>query len=631
MEVGGDDHDAAVDAARSLGDGVCGADARARVLVVTDPVAQRAMWRIRDDAAGSATRLADGTEAWPGWEDAAVPVEHLADYLARFRALLAAYELRGVPYGHFGEGCVHVRIGFDLVSPAGIGRFESFLDAATDLVVEYGGSFSGEHGDGLARGQYLPKLYGPDVMSLFRRFKEIWDPHSLMNPGIIAKPEPVTTTLRFGSPSESTAFGGTAGNDTSFTYPDDAGSFAQAVRRCVGVGRCVQHGAQAQGAAMCPSFQVIRDERHSTRGRAHLLGEMLRGDLITDGWHSDDVAEALDLCLGCKACLSECPVSVDMASYKTEFLHRHYAGRVRPATHYAMGWLPLWARLGTVAPRLANLLTHSRMTGGPVRRLGGIAPRRGIPAIAPTTLRAALRHRRARVGVGGRRVLLWPDTFTSYFAPEVGVAAIRVLEDAGFAVEVPRRAVCFGLTWLSTGQLDVARRVARRSLAALPPDIPIVGLEPSCTTALRNDLPQLLDSEAARAVSGNTYTLAEFLEAHAPDWQPRPHRRQAVGQVHCHQAATAGYAAEHRLLAAAGVELTVPQASCCGLAGDFGMARDRYDLSVACAEQGLAQAVRAADEDTMIVADGFSCRLQIADLTGRRPHHTAQLLSTGLV
>jgi Fe-S oxidoreductase len=320
-----------------------------------------------------------------------------------------------------------------------------------------------------------------------------------------------------------------------------------------------------------------------------------------------------------------------MASYKTEFLHRHYAGRVRPATHYAMGWLPLWVRFGTTVPKLANMLTGSRMTGGLVRRVGGIAPQRSIPSIAPTTLRAALRHRRARAGAGGRRVLLWPDTFTSYFAPEIGVAAVRVLEDAGFAVEVPRRAVCCGLTWLSTGQVDVARAVARRSLAGLPPDVPIVGLEPSCTTALREDVPRLLDSETARTVADNTYTLAEFLEAHAPDWRPRVHARQVVGQVHCHQAATVGYGAEQRLLTAAGVDLTVPQSSCCGLAGDFGMARDHYDVSVACAGQGLVQAVRGADDSTLVLADGFSCRLQIADLTPRHPVHVAQLLATGLV
>jgi FAD/FMN-containing dehydrogenase/Fe-S oxidoreductase len=634
MEVGGDTVEAATAAGRALADAVPNADTRATALLIVEPAAQRAVWRVREDAAGSATRLPDGAEAWPGWEDAAVPVERLGPYLRAFRELMATYDLRGLPYGHFGEGCVHVRLGFDLASEGGVTEFARFMSDAADLVASFGGSLSGEHGDGLARSPYLARMFGDEAVALFARFKAIWDPENLMNPGVVVRPEPVDARLRF----TSLRLAADRPDDTSsiaFALRDDRGSFDRAVRRCVGVGRCRTHGTLAEGSAMCPSFQVTRDERHSTRGRAHLLVEMLHGDVVTEGWRSPEVLDALDLCLSCKACKSECPVDVDMATYKAEFLHHHYARRVRPASHYALGWLPLWARLAALAPGIVNAITAIRPLAALLKRIAGIDQRRELPRFAATTLRRALRSRRRPTpATTEHRVMLWPDTFSSYLSPEVGVAAVRVLEAAGCDVVVPEGPVCCGLTWISTGQLDVARAVARRTLRALRPAVaaglPIVVLEPSCADALRSDLPELLGDEPAVAVSRQVVSLAELLAARG--WLPASaaEQRPAIGQVHCHQRASTGYDAERDLLAAAGVDLSIPQASCCGLAGNFGMERGHYEVSVACGEQALAPAVREASQDTPIVADGYSCRLQIEALTGRRALHSAQLLAASL-
>jgi FAD/FMN-containing dehydrogenase/Fe-S oxidoreductase len=574
--------------------------------ILTDPARQKELWRLREEGSGISTRMADGAEAWPGWEDTAVPPERLGAYLRDLRSLLAEHGLRGVPYGHFGEGCIHIRIDFDLVHADGVARFRRFLEEGADLVVRHGGTLSGEHGDGQVRAELLPRMYSPTMMALFARFKAFWDPGNRMNPGMVVKPYRVDENLRFVPLQEVR---------TAFTYPHDGGDFGQAARRCIGVAKCRNHS----GSVMCPSFQATGEEQHSTRGRARLLYEMLAGEVITDGWRSTEVRDALDLCLSCKGCKSDCPVNVDMATYKAEFLHQHYKGRLRPASHYSMGWLPLWLRVASRSPRLANKTMASPRLSGLLKRVGGIAPQRDLPAVATETLTRWLKR---NPGEGGKPVVLWPDTFTNFFTPRVGIAAVRVLRSAGFDPVLPGKSVCCGLTWVSTGQLSVARKVMRRTLRVLAPhgDTPIVGLEPSCLSALNEDLPDLT-GEKLRA-----FTLAGFLAEHAPEWTPPAVRRKAITQVHCHQHATLGSAADMSLLARAGVENTKLPAGCCGLAGNFGFEREHYDISQTLAEHALLPAVRDAEPDTLVIADGFSCRTQIAQGSGRTAVHLAEVL-----
>ena len=614
VEVGGESpDDAAAVAAR-----VAQAMAAPSQSVVTDPDRQRALWRIREHGAGLASRMPDGSEAWPGWEDAAVPPERLGAYLRDFTALLAAHGRRGITYGHFGEGCVHVRIDFDLGSAAGVAGYRRFLTEAADLVIGYGGVFSGEHGDGLARTELYERLFPAEVIQAFGEFKAIWDPDDRMNPGVAVRPLPLDQNLRLTSgPRPRTVLG----------YPEDGGDFARALRRCVGVAAC----RTERGGVMCPSFRVTHTERHSTRGRARLLEEMLGGELITDGWRSAEVRDALDLCLSCKGCASDCPVNVDMAAYKSEFLAHHYAGRIRPASHYSLGWLPLWLRLARLAPALVNGLASGRATGRLVRRLAGIHAERPLPRLPARSLRGWYR-RWPPASAGDDPVLLWPDTFTSYLTPPVGVAAVGVLESAGFSVRMPDRAVCCGLTWLSTGQLGVARRVMRRALDVLAPVVaagtPVVVLEPSCAAALRGDLTAVLPGDPRSVpVAAAIRTLAELLDERAPHWRPPAVDADAIVQTHCHQHAVLGFEADRRLLDRAGIRADVPDAGCCGLAGNFGFERDHYPVSMAVGELALLPAVRAAGPDTLVIADGISCRLQIAHGTGRPAYHLAEVLS----
>lgn len=598
--------------------------------VVDDPVGMRALWRVREDAAGTATRTPDGTEAWPGWEDCAVPPARLGAYLCDFRALLAAHGLRGTPYGHFGDGCIHVRIDFDLLSEPGVRAFRRFSEDVAALVVAHGGSLSGEHGDGQARAELLPKMYGDELVGLFGRFKDLWDPAGGMNPGMLARPDRLDANLRFAVlPRERI--------DVVFGYPHDGGDFAGAVRRCVGVAKCRTTSAGSGGGVMCPSFRATGEEAHSTRGRARLLHEMLAGDIVRDGWRSPEVRDALDLCLSCKGCRSDCPVGVDMATYKAEFLHHHYAGRRRPASHYAMGRLPEWLRAAAPFARLVNAAARVRPLASVAKRLGGIAPERDIPRLAPETFRTWLAgHLRGRTEVlaTSRTAVLWPDTFTDHLSPEVGRAAVRVMESAGLGLVVPPGRVCCGLTYVSTGQLDRAREVMRRTLDTVEPLLdlgaPVVVLEPSCGAALRTDLPELLpDDPRAARLAASVRTFAQALEECAPDWTPPRLDRPVAGQTHCHQHAVLGEDAERRLRERAGLvgELS---GGCCGLAGNFGFERGHYEVSVACAEDELLPAVRTAGPDAELLADGFSCRTQLAQLEGHRARHLAEVLAEAL-
>ncbi|MEU3723498.1 FAD-binding and (Fe-S)-binding domain-containing protein [Streptomyces sp. NPDC031705] len=585
-------------------------------LLVTEPAAQRALWRIREDAAGTATRMpGGGGMAWPGWEDCAVPPARLGAYLRDFRALLAQHGLRGTPYGHFGEGCVHVRIDFDLVSAEGVARFRAFSGELADLVVAHGGSLSGEHGDGQARAELLPRMYGPRVIELFGAYKDVWDPAGGMNPGILVRPARLDENLRFAV--------------LPLAASGAAEGVAEGAARCVGVAKC--RSAEPGGpGVMCPSYRVTGEERHSTRGRARLLHEMLAGEIITDGWRSAEVAEALDLCLSCKGCRSDCPVGVDMAAYKAEFLHRHWAGRLRPLSHYTLGGLPAWLRL-IAALRAAGPVNAA----GRILRVPGLARERALPPVARVPFTRWWGAAAGGLGGGGvLRVTLWPDTFTEYLAPEAGRAAVRVLEAAGLGVTVPTGGrVCCGLTYVSTGRLDRARTVLLRTLDALGEEAlrgPVLVLEPSCAAALRTDLPALLPEDPrAHRLAGAVRTFAETLEEYAPHWAPPRLDWPVAGQTHCHQHAVLGDAADRRLRGRAGLtgELS---GGCCGLAGNFGFEPGHHAVSVACAEEQLLPSLRAAPPETAVLADGFSCRTQIAQLTGRRGRHLAELLAEGL-
>ncbi|MCX3063381.1 FAD-binding and (Fe-S)-binding domain-containing protein [Streptomyces beihaiensis] len=620
------------DAERAHAEALALADALAKdtgaagVRLVQDPAEQAALWRIREDSSGLATRAPDGSEAWPGWEDSAVPVEHLGDYLRDLDRLLADHGLQGTPYGHFGEGCVHIRIDFDHATEDGLRNFRSFMEDAARLVARHGGTLSGEHGDGQARAEFLPLVHSREAIDAFADFKAVWDPGNKLNPGILVHPRRADERLRI-RPGHRPALPLT----TTLALAADDGDLSKALRRCVGVAKC----RTASGGVMCPSYRATGDEKDSTRGRARVLHEMIQGEVITDGWRSGEAAEALDLCLSCKGCKSDCPVGVDMAAYKAEFLHHHYKGRRRPASHYALGWLPLWAHLAGRAPRLANALTGNATAAGLLKHAGGIAPERPVPPFAGRRFRTWFERRPApaapRSGARRGTVLLWPDTFTEFMTPQVGRAAVEVLEHAGFDVVLPPDRLCCGLTWHTTGQLDMAKRVLGRTLKAVDPylrrGIPLVGLEPSCTSLLRTDATELLPGDGrARRLADGTVTFAELLDRRAPDADLGRLDVTALTQTHCHQHATLGSAADDRVLARIGVDSGRLDSGCCGLAGNFGFEKEHYDVSVAVGEHALLPALRAAPSDTVVLADGYSCRTQITQLSDRRPRHLAELL-----
>ncbi|MBV9450978.1 MAG: FAD-binding protein [Streptosporangiaceae bacterium] len=611
------------------------------VAYIDDPAVEDNLWEVRELGLGATAYPPGKHETHEGWEDAAVPPERLGDYLRDFRILLTRHDYHAASlYGHFGQGCVHTRIPFELRTETGIGNYRSFVEQAAELVVAYGGSLSGEHGDGQSRGELLPAMFGPDLIRAFGEYKAVFDPDNRMNPGKVVHPNRLddNLTLRGWFPPEPRTF---------FDYPHDDGKFSSAASRCVGVGKC----RGDEGGVMCPSYRVTREEEHSTRGRARLLMEMVRGEMrpgqvVSGGWRSEEVRDALDLCLACKGCRKECPVGVDMATYKAEFLAHHYAGRLRPAAHYSMGWLPAVSWLVTAVPGLAgivNLAAHTPGIQALIKRSGGIDPEREIPRFAGRPFTKWFTARGGSRESSGRRVILWPDTFSNHFHPEVAQAAVTVLESAGFSVEVPMKPMCCGLTWISTGQLGVASRVLRRTLRALRPalraGVPVVVLEPSCAAVFRADAAELLGSDDARLLASRTKTLAEILTESG--WTPRgvlerlaerpppagvP--RRAVAQVHCHQHAIMGFDPDVSLIRQCGVEVSVLDSGCCGLAGNFGFERGHYDVSAACAERGLWPAARDADPDTVMLADGFSCRTQLAaGHTGREGWHLAQLLA----
>ncbi len=588
------------------------------------PQEARKVWDIREAGLAATARALGDREAWPGWEDAAVAPSRLGGYLRDFRGLLERFGYGGALYGHFGEGCIHVRIDFDLRSEEGIRRFRAFMHEAADLVVRYGGSLSGEHGDGQARAELLPTMYGEELVRAFREFKSIWDPAGKMNPGKVVDPYRVDENLRLGAvykPWEPA---------THFKFPLDHGSLARASLRCVGVGKCRRTG----GGIMCPSYMVTREEQHSTRGRARLLFELLQGEVLRGGWRNEAVKEALDLCLACKGCKSDCPAGVDMATYKAEFLSHYFTGRVRPRSAYAVGLVFWWVRLGSWAPIVVNLLTQAPLLRDALKLVAGVARERRLPPLARRTFRQSFRSRPVS-NAQGPRVILWPDTFNNYFRPQTAEASVAVLEAAGFRVELPPRPLCCGRPLYDYGMLDLARHQLRQILTVLGPEIaagvPIVGLEPSCVAVFRDELTSLFpDDEAANQLSRQTFLLSEFLEGNAERFELPLLRRQALVHAHCHHRAVMGFDAEHRLLARLGLDLEFPEPGCCGMAGGFGFEGEHYGISMQVGQRALLPAVRSASPDTLVIADGFSCREQIAQATGREARHLAEILEMAM-
>jgi FAD/FMN-containing dehydrogenase/Fe-S oxidoreductase len=624
VEFGADSDGKSQSMARAFAEAARGFPAQPSVRIFNKQEA-RQVWFVRESALGAVSFVPNEPEHWEGWEDAAVAPAKLGVYLRSLARLMAEYNYMSPMYGHFGHGCVHLRINFDLHSEDGIALYREFIDRAADLVVSMGGSISGEHGDGQARGALLEKMFGPELMQAFRTFKALWDPLNKMNPGklIGTASQPVNQPqdnlrLNTAHPAMPTS--------THFTFASDQSSFENATLRCVGVGAC----RKEESGTMCPSYMATREEQHSTRGRAHLLWEMLQGDVLKGGWRNQQVREALDLCLGCKACKTECPVNVDMATYKAEFFAHHYAGRLRPLNAYAFGYIDKWARIASRAPGLVNFFGKLPLTASLAKNLLHIHPSRTLPAFAKTTYRAQAKSLPQPASPIGD-VLLWADTFNNYFRSETASAAHKVLVEAGFRVHVLEQHVCCGRPLYDFGLLDSARKYLLHALSIMEPfltaEMPVVVLEPSCATVFRDELTNLLPHDSrGHKLKANTFLLSEFLVRKAPHYRPPARSGSFVVQGHCHHQAVMKMTDEMQLLVATGARVQLLDSGCCGMAGPFGFERDKFAVSQKLAERGLLPAIRTADEETVLVADGFSCREQIAQNSDRRGLHLAEVL-----
>ncbi|HVY94427.1 MAG TPA: FAD-binding and (Fe-S)-binding domain-containing protein [Bryobacteraceae bacterium] len=614
VEFGGEDRKDSDSQARRMMDSLKKRGNAPDMKLFDDPGEEHLVWEVRESGLGATAWVPGEHVTWEGWEDSAVPPDKLGGYLRELCSLYEKHGYEGALYGHFGQGCVHTRITFDLLTAQGIANYRSFMDDAATLVVKYGGSLSGEHGDGQSKAEFLPKMFGERICEAFREFKTIWDPLARMNPGKVVDPYPITENLRLGThfaPPEP---------ETHFHFINDKGSFSHAAMRCVGIGECRR---QEEGT-MCPSYRATMEEKHSTRGRAHLLFEMMHGGVIRDGWKSEEVFDALDLCLSCKGCKGDCPVNVDVATYKAEFLSHYYENTLRPRHAYAMGWIHRWARLASHAPRLANILAG--LPGA--KELAGIASEREVPRFASVTFKEWF-HRRGTRNSGNPKVILWADTFNNYFHPGVAAAAAEVLENAGFRVIVPRAALCCGRPLYDYGFLDQADELLGDILTNLKSCIeagtPVVVLEPSCLAVFRDELLDLRPhDEDVKRLHAQVFTLAEFLTRNG--YQPPPLSEDIVVHGHCHQKAIIGMNAEKKLFEAMGAHADIIDDRCCGLAGSFGFEQRKYDLSMDVYEHKLGPHLRSLPPRRLVLADGFSCKTQIEHATGRRPLHLAELL-----
>jgi FAD/FMN-containing dehydrogenase/Fe-S oxidoreductase len=618
VEFGADDPKQAGDAASRLVERLKRSP-NAPVARIYTPGESKAVWKLRESGPRAAANIPGTPPRYEGWDDAAVAPETLGPYLRELRRLLDDYQYNATFYGHFGHGCIHMQVSFDLRSETGVRKYGAFVSDAADLVVRHGGSISGEHGDGKSRSALLPKMFGPDLMSAFVAFKSAWDPDNKLNPGnIVNAPQP-TEHLRLGSGVVPLV------PATRFRFPDDGGSLAAAADRCIGIGECRKQDA----GVMCPSYMVTLEEEHSTRGRAHMLAEALRGDVLRGGWNDEQVKRSLDLCLSCKACKSECPTNVDIATYRAEFLSHYYENHRRPLHAYAFGMVDRWLSLASVSPMLANALMQAPGLNGLVKKALDIAPQRTMPRLAPVSFRTMARRRRAKTSGGD--VILWVDTFNNSFHPDTSQAALDVLTAAGCNVSIPAQSLCCGRPLYDFGLLDQATAYLQRILRTLaePIDagIPIVVLEPSCASVFRDELRSLLPGDPrAERLRAQTFLLSEFLERRVPGYVPPSLARPILLHGHCHHKAVMKMADEESLLRKTGADLRVPDAGCCGMAGSFGFDAEKYDISQAIGERVLLPAVRNAGTEALIVSDGFSCREQIEQATGRQALHLADVL-----
>ncbi|MEO5739049.1 MAG: FAD-linked oxidase C-terminal domain-containing protein, partial [Vicinamibacterales bacterium] len=590
----------------------------------------KAVWKIRESGPRAASAVPGSLPRWEGWDDASVAPQKLGPYLRDLRKLLDEYNYQAAFYGHFGHGCIHMQVSFDFQTEQGIRRYAEFIERGADLVIRYGGSLSGEHGDGQSRGALLPKMFGEDLMRAFGEFKAAWDPTNRMNPHKLIDAYQPTENLRLGAdyrPAQPATF---------FSFPDDKGSFTTATMRCIGLGECRKHDY----GTMCPSYMATLEERHSTRGRARLLWELLQNEVLNDSWKSEEVKEALDLCLSCKACKSECPTNVDLATYRAEFLAHYFEGRRRPFEAYAFGLIDKWAALGSNTPRLANAFMNAPGVSGLVKRVLHLAPQREMPRLATQSFTAWARSANVRSprisgGASAREVILWADTFNNYFNPSTSRAALDVLRSTGARVTVPRERLCCGRPLYDFGMLDRAKAYLQRVMDRLGPQIdagvPIVVLEPSCASVFRDELRNLFPADArADKLRKQTFLLSEYLERHAPGFQPPRLARSVLLHGHCHHKALMKMTDEESVLKKMGVQVTSPDAGCCGMAGPFGFDAEKFDVSMAIGERVLLPAVRTTPSDTLIVADGFSCREQIFQGTGRKALHLAEVMQLAL-
>lgn len=666
VEFGGDTKEDSDGKAKKLMDELKGKDNPPTMSLFDDPAQEKKLWEVRESGLGATAWVPGEPNGGPGWEDSAVDPKNVGDYLKDLRALFDKYGYKPSIYGHFGQGCIHCRVGFDFLTHDGIEKYKQFTVEAAHLVVKYGGSLSGEHGDGQARGDLLPIMFGDELVQAFHEFKQIWDPEWRMNPGKIVDTYGQTQDLRLGvdyNPPEL---------KTHFQFPDDAYSWERITLKCVGVGECRRH----EGGVMCPSYMVTREEKHSTRGRSRLLYEMLHGDVLKGGWKDENVKEALDLCLACKGCKGDCPVNVDMATYKSEFLSHYYEGRLRPRTAYVFGWIYWWSRIASLAPGVFNFLMHAPVISSITKTLAGIAPQRKMPRYAERTfkswfferenkrtseqMKAGFEQKNRRTDEQGtdkekttsnleprtpnsklqtpntNKVILWADTFNNYFLPQTLVAGVEVLEAAGFEVVVPKKSLCCGRPLYDFGMLNTAKRMLVEIMETLHDEIrdgvPIVGLEPSCVAVFRDELHNLFPhSEQASRLSKQVFTLGEFLEKKAPDFKIPEMHHKAVVHGHCHHRSIMKIDNEKKLLDKTKLDYEVLPTTCCGMAGYFGYEKGaHYDVSIKAGEQLLLPKVREADAHTLIVTDGFSCREQIEQETDRKGLHLAQVLQMGL-
>jgi FAD/FMN-containing dehydrogenase/Fe-S oxidoreductase len=596
--------------------------------LLANPQEQRKVWILRESGLGANSHVPGEAPSWEGWEDSAVAPEMLGPYLRELQSLFDKYEYRASMYGHFGHGCIHNRVTFDLATVEGVKKWRAFMDEAVDLCVRYGGSLSGEHGDGQARAEYLPKMFGPELVRAFQEFKAIWDPDGKMNPGKVVEPYRIDENSRLSTKPNSTSI------ETYFSFVEDGGDFSQAAERCVGVGKCRRAAGHGDQDTMCPSYMVTREERHSTRGRAHLLWEMTHGEVLPDGWKSEEVKEALDLCLSCKGCKGDCPVNVDMATYKAEFLAHYWEGRMRPLRAFAFGLIDKWAAMASLAPRLANAVVRMPLAGRAIKKAIGIAKERKLPAFASGTFRRSFR-KRDRSHENGPQVMLWPDTFNNNFRPKTLEAAVDVMEAAGFRVTIPHMRVCCGRPLYDHGFLDMARaylgqilEVLREPIAA---GIPIVVLEPSCCSVFRDEMLSLFPKrDDAKKLSALAMTFAEFLQKYGLNFSLPRAESAALVQGHCHHKAIMRMNHEKSVMDKMGLRYEILESGCCGMAGGFGYEADKYGVSMACGERVLFPRVRESSPETLLVADGFSCREQIEQATGRKTFHLAEVMRAAL-